>query len=265
LLARHDLGLGSIITLTVDDCWKTHAHAFGQAFDSMSLRGVFYVISGFVGKEINGFQFVEWDALRQISESGHEIGSHSFTHRGSELGLTRKAAQVIRLVRSKGIVRSARLTHALLGLAQEYPGKHLQQDEEVAMSKLEIEKELARPCKSYSYPGGEPTATLVNLTRDAGYTSARTIHPGFNHFDHLEPYGLRSQVWDQWTTARIADKWVDKAIRQNLWLIEVFHAMNLPGYPYSCSESSLKEHLSYIRSRRGEIDNLTVCETIERI
>jgi len=122
-----------------------------------------------------------------------------------------------------------------------------------------------RFCKSYSYPGGEPTSTLVNLTGDAGYTSARTIHSGFNYFDHLEPYGLKSQVWDRWTTARIADKWVDKAISQNLWLIEVFHAMNLPSYPYGCSESSLKEHLSYIRSRRGEIDNLTVWATIEQI
>ena len=265
MLARHDLGLGPIITLTVDDCWKTHAHAFDQAFDSMSLKGVFYVISGYVGNEVNGFQFVEWDALRQMSESGHEIGSHSFTHRGSELGLTTKAAQVIRLVRSKGIVRSARLTHALLGLAQEYPGKHLQQDEEVAMSKLEIERELGRPCKSYSYPGGEPTSALMNLARETGYTSARTIRPGFNYFQQFEPYALRCQVWDEWTNARIADKWVDKAINENLWLIEVFHAMNLPRYPYSCSESALKEHLSHIRAKQGEIDNLTVSETIKRI
>jgi len=231
----------------------------------MSLQGVFYVVAGFAGKEVNGFQFVEWDTLRQMFVAGHEIGSHSFTHRGSVLNLSTKAMQLLRLVRSKGLVRSAKLTHALLGLAEEYPRTHLRPDEEVVMSKLVIEKELGGHCESYSYPGGEPTATLVNLTRDAGYTSARTIHPGFNHFDHLEPYGLRSQTWDQWTTARIADKWVDKAIRQNLWLIEVFHAMNLPGYPYSCSESSLKDHLSYIRSRRGEIDNLTVCETIERI
>jgi len=265
LLARHDLGLGSVITLTVDDCWKTHALAFDQAFDSMSLRGVFYVVAGFVGKEINGFQFVEWDALRQISESGHEIGSHSFTHRGSELGLATKAAQLIRLVGSKGLVRSAKLAHALLGLAEEYPGTHLRPEEEVAMSKLVIEKELGGHCQAYSYPGGEPTSALMSLARDTGYTSARTIRPGFNHFLHFEPYALRCQVWDAWTTARIADKWVDKAINQNLWLIEVFHAMNLPGYPYSCSESSLKEHLSYIRSRRGEIDNLTVCETIDRI
>ncbi|OLD03488.1 MAG: hypothetical protein AUJ07_06305 [Crenarchaeota archaeon 13_1_40CM_3_53_5] len=257
--------MGPIITLTVDDCWKTHSEAFDQAFGSMSLRGVFYVVAGFVGREVNGFQFVEWDALRQMSEEGQEIGSHSFTHRGSVLGLTTKAAQLFRLVRSKGLVRSVKLTRSLLGLPEEYPGTHLQPDEEVALSKLEIEKELDRPCKSYSYPGGEPSSAVMNIARDRGYTSARTIRPGLNDSHHFEPYALRSQVWDQWTNARVANKWVDKAIRDNLWLIEVFHAINLPRYPYSCSESSLKEHLSYIRSRRGEIDNLTVSETVERI
>jgi peptidoglycan/xylan/chitin deacetylase (PgdA/CDA1 family) len=264
-LTGHGLDSGPVITLTVDDCWKTHAHAFNQAFDSMSLRGVFYVIAGFVEKEVGGFQFVEWDALRQMSAVGHEIGSHSFTHRGSVVGPTTKAAQLIRLVRNKGLVRSARLAHGLLGLAEEYPEKHLQQDEEVAMSKMVIEREMGRPCKSYSYPGGEPTSTLMSLARDTGYTSARTTRPGFNYFHHFEPYALRCQVWDEWTTARIANKWVDKAIDQNLWLIEVFHAMNLPGYPYSCSESALKEHLSHVRSKQGKIVNLTVSETIEQM
>ena len=264
-LTRHGLDAGPVITLTVDDCWKTHAHSFGQAFDSMSLRGVFYVVAGFVGKKVNGFQFVEWDALRQMSVAGHEIGSHSFTHRGSVLSLTTKATQLFRLVRSKGLVRTTKLTRGLLGLAEEYPVNHLEQGEEVAKSKLVIEKELGRPCRSYSYPGGEPTPELMNLARNTGYTSARTIHPGFNYFHHFEPYALKCQVWDEWTTARIADKWVDKAISQNLWLIEVFHAMNLPHYPYSCSESALEEHLSHIRSRQGEIDNLTVSETLEQI
>lgn len=259
------MDFGPVITLTVDDCWKTHAQAFDQAFDSNSLRGVFYVVAGFVGRDVNDFQFVEWDDLRQMSEEGQEIGSHSFTHRGSVLGLTTKAAQLFRLVRSKGLVRSTRLTRALLRLPEEYPGTHLQPDEEVSLSKLEIEKELERPCKSYSYPGGEPTPAVMKIARDRGYTSARTIRPGFNNMHNFEPYALKSQVWDRWTSARVANKWVDKAIRRNLWLIEVFHAINLPHYPYSCSESSLKEHLSYIHFRRSEIDNLTVSETIERI
>lgn len=254
-----------MITLTIDDCWKSHAEAFNQVLDSMSFRGVFYVIAGFVGKEVNGFRFVDWEALRRMSEAGHEVGSHSFTHRGSVLGLTTKAAQLVRLVRSKGVVRSARLTHALLRLSEEYPVKHLQQDQEVLMSKLEIEKELERPCRSYSYPGGEPTPMHVNVVKEAGYTSARTTRPGFNCFHRFESYALRCQVWDQWTTPRIADKWVDRAISRNLWLVEVFHAINLAHYPYSCSESSLKEHLSYIQSKQGEIDNLTVSETIKQI
>ena len=253
-----------IVTLTLDDCWQTQADAFRHAFDSASLRGVFYAIAAFVGEEVNGFQFVEWDELRQISSEGHEIGSHSLTHRGSTLGPTAKARQLIRLLRNKGPLRTARLTSALLRLAEEYPGGHSQPAEEIGMSKQMIEKELGTPCRSYSYPGGEPTSDLIEFARQAGYTSARTVRPGFNHIHDLEPYALRCQVWDRWTTARVADRWVDKAISENCWLIEVFHAINLPHYPYSCSESSLKKHLSYIRSRQGEIENLTVCESIDQ-
>ena len=259
------LDLGPVVTLTVDDCWKTHAQAFDQAFDSMSLRGVFFVIAGFVGKEVNRFQFLEWDTLRQMAEMGHEIGSHSFTHRGSALTWRTKATQLFRLVRSKGPVRSTKLARALLNLPEEYPVEHLQQDEEVVMSKREIEKGVRRPCRSYSYPGGEPTSLLANLARDVGYTSARTMRPGFNRLRQFDAYTLRTQAWDQWTTARIADKWVEKAINKNLWLIEVFHAIDLPSYPYSCSESSLREHLSHVRSKLGEIHNLTISETIELI
>ena len=264
-LTRRGLHMDPVVTLTVDDCWKTHARGFSQAFDSLFLRGVFYVIAGFVGKEVNGFQFVEWDDLRQMSAQGHEIGSHSFTHKGPLLGLTAKANQIFRLLRSRGPIHFGKRAYTLLRLAEEYPSTHLQQDEEVVMSKLEIEKQVGRICKSYSYPGGEPTSELINLVSNAGYTSARTIRPGLNYFRDLEPYSLRVQVWDQWTTAKTANKWVDRAISKNLWLIEVFHVIDLPGYPYSGSEPSLKEHLSYIRSKKGKIENLTISEAIDRL
>jgi peptidoglycan/xylan/chitin deacetylase (PgdA/CDA1 family) len=232
----------------------------------MSLRGVFYVIAGFVGREVNGFRFVEWDALRQMSAESHEIGSHSFTHRVSTTGMTAKAAQLLRLVRNRGLVQSAqRFTDTVLRSTDEYPVPHLPEEEELGRSKLEIEKELGRQCNSYSYPGGQMTSTLMSLVKDTGYTSARTSRIGFNSTELPERYALRTQVWDRWVTPRIAEKWVDRAIDNNLWLIEVFHAIDLPEYLYSCSESALNGHLSYIRSKNGEIDNLTVCEAIEKI
>src|SRR5690242_12941976 len=81
--APNPLEAGPIVTLTVDDCWESHARRFDEAFRAKSLQAVFYVIAGFVGKEINKFKFTDWDALRQMSAQGHEIGSHSFTHKVS--------------------------------------------------------------------------------------------------------------------------------------------------------------------------------------
>ncbi len=258
--------VGPIVTMTVDDCWESHARRFNEAFRSVSLSGVFYVIAGFVGKEINGFRFIDWDALRRISAQGHEVGSHSFTHKVSSGSMMTKAGQLVRLARHKGLVYSARqLTNTILRSEEEYPVEHLREQDELAVSKLEIEKQLGRPCESYSYPGGQLTSALKNLVRDTGYTSARTTILGFNNFDRIEPYTIRTQMWDRNTTAKTADRWVNHAIREGLWLVEVFHAIDSPGYLYSCSESALKEHLSYVHSKKGEIQNLTVSEAIRYV
>ena len=232
----------------------------------MSLRGVFYVIAGFVGKEINGFRFIDWDALRQISAQGHEIGSHSFTHKVSDASVMTKAGRLVRLARHKGLLHSARqLANTILQPEEEYPAEHLSEQDELAVSKLEIEKQLGRPCNSYSYPGGQLTSALKDLVRDTGYSSARTTILGFNNFHRINPYTIQTQVWDRKTTAKTADRWVNRAIRERLWLVEVFHAIDFPGYLYSCSESALKEHLSYIHSKKDEIQNLTVTEAIGQI
>lgn len=258
--------VGPIVTLTVDDCWERHAHRFNEAFRAMSLCGVFYVIAGFVGKEINGFRFIDWDALRQISAQGHEIGSHSYTHKVSDASVITKAGRLVRLARHKGLLHSARqAANTILRPEEEYPVEHLSEQDELSVSKLEIEKQLGRPCYTYSYPGGQLTSALKDLVRDTGYSSARTTNLGFNNFDHIHPYTIRTQVWDRKTTAKMADRWVNHALRKRLWLVEVFHAIDSPGYLYSCSESALKEHLSYIHSRTDDIQNLTVTEAIGQI
>src|SRR2546427_209159 len=260
------LDVGPIVTLTVDDCWESHAHRFNEAFRVMSIRGVFYVIAGFVGREINGFRFIDWDALRQVSAQGHEIGSHSFTHKVSDASMITKAGRLVRLARHKGLLHSARqLANTILQPEEEYPVEHLSEQDELAVSKLEIEKQLGRPCNSYSYPGGQLTSALKDLVRDTGYSSARTTILGFNNFDRIHPYTIRTQVWDRTTTAKTADRWVNHAIRKKLCLVEVFPAIDLHGYLYSCRASALKQHLSYIHSKKDEIQNLTVTEAIGRI
>src|SRR2546422_11619205 len=93
---RSHLDVGPIVTLTVDDCWESHAHRFNEAFRVMSIRGGFYVIAGFVGSEINGFRFIDWDALGQDSAQGHEIGSHSFTHKASQARVIPHGGRLVR-------------------------------------------------------------------------------------------------------------------------------------------------------------------------
>jgi hypothetical protein len=177
-----------------------------------------------------------------------------------------KAAEFLSLVRNKGLAHSARrFTETVLKSAEEYPVPHLQEEEELVMSKLEIEKQLGKACMSYSYPGGQLSSALMDLVRHVGFTSARTSSFGFNDICDVRHYSLRTQVWDRWVTAGTAAEWVNRAIDENLWLIEVFHAIDLDDYMYSCSESALKEHLAFIQSKKGEIENLTTWDAIEQI
>ncbi len=254
-----------VVTLTVDDCWETHTRAFKETFETRALRAVFFAIAGFVGKDVNGYRFVDWETLRGLSRNGHEIGSHSLTHRGVGFAFGRRARRFLRLLEKDGILRTAkRVSDAVLTSTQEYGVKHFEQRDEIELSKLRIEEEIGNTCWSYSYPGGEFTPMLKNLVRAAGYASARTTLSGYNHFAALDPYALETKVWDRGVTAKMANGWVDRAIECKLWLVEVFHAVEAHDYVYSASRRALAEHLAYVASKSHEIDNLTIHEAMRR-
>jgi len=82
-----------------------------------------------------------------------------------------------------------------------------------------------------------------------GFTSARTSDTGYNHLKKLNPYALKVQIWDRYTTPEIAKKWVMKAYRKRLWLIEVFHLVgrkNNDNYEYFTSIYHFKKILNLL-------------------
>jgi hypothetical protein len=58
----------------------------------------------------------------------------------------------------------------------------------------------------------------------------------------------------------VANSWVDEAIEKRFWLIEVFHLLDAPDYLLSCPRKELVRHLSYVQSKRHEIECMTVGE-----
>ncbi len=66
---------------------------------------------------------------------------------------------------------------------------------EIAGSKTEIEAALARAVDHFAYPNGEYSEREVQLVKDAGFASARTLDPGWNDV-RTDPYRLRAMYID---------------------------------------------------------------------
>ncbi len=92
--------------------------------------------------------------LRELADSGHEIGSHSATH------------EIL-----------PRLDEVSL-------------DAEVAGSRRALESVLGRPVRSFCYPNGDVDERVAAAVKNAGYDCAVTIEAGTNAWSQ-DPHRLR--------------------------------------------------------------------------
>ncbi|MGC2245222.1 MAG: polysaccharide deacetylase family protein [Terriglobales bacterium] len=99
------------------------------------------------GEFRNRFEFLGEEDICRLSESGIEIGSHT-------------------------------ITHPILGALEKENARR-----EIADSKLELERVLARSIEAFAYPFGAPTLDFKprdeDLVRESGYAVAFAAHGGF--------------------------------------------------------------------------------------
>jgi len=109
-----------------------------------------------------------WDDIRQLANTREfSIGSHTVTHEK----LTRISIDVARW--------------------------------EVEYSKEHIEKEIARPVTSFSYPNGDFNDDVIAIVKNAGYASAGTIEYGKNGI-RSNPFRLRRVIAPDQSGARFS-------------------------------------------------------------
>ncbi len=89
-----------------------------------------------------GNEYMTWDQLRELDQAGIEIGAHTVHH----VDLSKSPPEV--------------------------------QHAEIFGSKATIEQELKTPVVSFCYPSGKYNDLTLSLTKQAGYLSATTTHPG---------------------------------------------------------------------------------------
>jgi Predicted xylanase/chitin deacetylase len=110
-----------------------------------------------------------------------------------------------------------------------------------------------------SYPWGIYNNSVILLVKE-NYLAARSTGPGYNSLYNLDRYGLQVQGFDERTRPSRANSWVDYAIQNQLWLVEMIHGIDHVGYS-PVDSKVLAEHLDYIK----EVKDKVWCSTVSNV
>ena len=110
-----------------------------------------------------------------------------------------------------------------------------------------------------SYPWGIYNNSVKLLVKE-DYLAARSTGPGYNSLYKLDRYSLQVQAFDDRTRTSTANSWIDNAIHNHSWLVEMIHGINKVGYS-PVDSIVLAEHLDYIKN----VGNNIWCSNVSNV
>ena len=128
------------IVLTFDDGLISDYELVYPLLRKMNLKATFFIVADFVGKS----GYLNWDNIKEMSNSGMEIASHSSSHKY----MTNLEVSQIKY--------------------------------ELEISKIKIEKEIGKEIDSFAYPYGDCSNKLNRFAFEAGYKYICNSRPGLN-------------------------------------------------------------------------------------
>ncbi len=114
-----------------------------------------------------------------------------------------------------------------------------------------------------SYPWGNYNSSVKKLAKEI-YIAARSTRVGYNSIYSLDRYALRMQCFDKKTGLGNANSWVDYAIRNKKWLIEMIHGIDGIGFS-PVDHQVLTDHLDYIKKLEDKLWCTSVSNVIKYI
>lgn len=116
---------------------------------------------------------------------------------------------------------------------------------------------------TFCYPWGIFNNSVKQLAKSI-YIAARSADVGYNSLKLLDRFALKMHSFDKNVNVSIANKRVDYAIKNHLWLIEMIHGINDIGYA-PLDSAVLVEHLDHIKAAENKIWFSTVSGVIKYI
>lgn len=205
-----------MITLAFDDGWRSIYDNALPIIEARGFRSTQYIVTGRFGFPA----YVTAAEVRDMAARGHEIAAHTRTHRD----LTTLSTPEARM--------------------------------EIAGSRDDLLALGVGPVESFAYPFGALSATLVDLVRAAGYSSARGTGNGMN-LRTADPHLLRRQaVKDSVATGTIT-AWIDEALDGRTWLVLVFHEVNASGHSEATRPEKLEAIVAYLAAKGARVVTVT--------
>ena len=131
------------VCFTFDDGCATDLHVAAPLLREKNFNATFYVTVNHLGRP----GYLTQPELRELSDLGFEIGSHSMSHR----------------------------------LLNDLSGEEI--EIELVDSRKRLEEILGKPVVHFSCPGGRVNQLITEVAADAGYKTLATSHIGMNFAD----------------------------------------------------------------------------------
>lgn len=219
----------SPVTIAFDDGYlDTYRYALTY-LDALGIRSTFAVPAGLIGGTCEKRPLVRWSHILKLNKSGHDIASHTLTHKNF-------------LAKKK------------------YSSKEI--SDEIVSSYTLLSERLDRTISSFVYPyiGRLPRDTVLNAVGKT-YRSARISleTPVFNRLPITGRFALKGFCVHSAYTLNDLERCVEQAIREKSWLIEVFHLVGKKNtgsahrdapYRFFMHIDDFKQHIDFLMSTK---------------
>ena len=173
------------IAITFDDGRADFTEHAVPVLESTGVASTMYVVTDRIGGASDWLRMpgeaeqpmMSWDDVRSAAAAGVEIGSHSATHRELD------------------VIPAADLA------------------DELVVSRQRLSDQLGAPVRSFAYPHGYHSRSIIRRTRQAGYDSACSVKDRWSH-EHDDRFALsRLFVWGTTSAADLESMLCDPAKR----------------------------------------------------